>query len=210
MNENGMIAEERKDVPVSAAVAAAEDDSAAEHVFPAEENVSEGQAAPKKKKRIPSQVREFIIRVIATAMAVWVTLTFLIGIHVCHSDTCYPMVKDGDLCVTWLPGEPSRGDLIVYRHNGETTFGRVAALPGDRVEIKDGTVWVNGYVALQEQLQMPENGAVAVEIPLTVPEKSVFVLSDNSSDINDSRLYGAIPFDDCRGSVVFLMRRRGF
>ena len=128
----------------------------------------------------------------------------------CHSDTCYPMVKDGDLCVTWRPEAPTQVDLIVYQHNGETRFGRVAAISGDRVEIKDGVVWVNGCIAMQEMLSHPSQDAAKAKFPLTVPEKSVFILSDNLSDSNDSRLYGTIPLDECCGSVIFLMRRRGF
>lgn len=177
----------------------------------ASDNGTEDESAPAaKRKKLPREIREFIIRITATVVVVWVTLTFLFGIYICHSDTCYPMVKDGDLCITWRPDTPAQGDLIVYRHNGTICFGRVAALPGDRVELNDGGVWVNGYVALTSPGSDASLGAVKTKFPLTVPEKSVFVLSDNSSDPNDSRLYGAIPLSDCCGSVVFLMRRRGF
>ena len=163
-----------------------------------------------KKKRIPRELKEFLIRIAATAGVIWLALTFLVGIHMCHSDTCYPMVKDGDLCVTWLPGSPSQGDLIVYKHNGETCFGRVAAVAGDRVEIVGGAVWVNGYIVQTGTVQNGTGSIVEAKSPLTVPEGSVFVLSDNSSDVNDSRLFGTIPLSDYRGSVIFLMRRRGF
>ena len=146
-------------------------------------------------RKIPRRVWEFIIRVTATVVAVWISLTFLFGIYICHSDTCYPMVKDGDLCVTWLPAPPEQGDLIVYSHDGETRFGRVAAVSGD---------------ALSETLPDAYGIVREAAFPMTVPDGSVFVLSDNISDINDSRTLGAIPLGDCHGSVVFMMRRRGF
>lgn len=77
-----------------------------------EESVrTDTSAAPRKKKKLPREVREFLIRIAATAAVVWAALTFLFGIYVCHSDTCYPMVKDGDLCVTWNPPRPRRGIL---------------------------------------------------------------------------------------------------
>ena len=88
-----------------------------------------------KKRKFPRELREFLIRITATVIVLWFTLTFLIGVYICHSNTCYPMVKDGDLCVTWRPETPSQGDLIVYMHNGEPCFGRVAAIPGDKVTI---------------------------------------------------------------------------
>lgn len=173
----------------------------------AEENKQTPHA---KKKKLPREVKEFIIRIAATIIAVWLMLTFLFGVYMCHSDTCYPMVKDGDLCVTWRPEAPAQGDLIVYKHNEETRFGRVTAVSGDRVEIIDGVIWVNGYIAREELLYNSSNGVVEAKFPLTVPENSVFVLSDNIADTNDSRIYGAIPLDECCGSVAFLMRRRGF
>ena len=163
-----------------------------------------------KKRKFPRELREFLIRITATVIVLWFTLTFLIGVYICHSNTCYPMVKDGDLCVTWRPETPSQGDLIVYMHNGEPCFGRVAAIPGDKVTISEGIVWVNGFIAQAAPTTGSFDTAVEEQSPFTVPEDSVFVLNDNSSDTNDSRLFGTIPLSECRGSVIFLMRRRGF
>lgn len=98
----------------------------------------------------------------------------------------------------------------MYRHDGETRFGRVAATEGDRVELTGGVVWVNGYVARPDPLPEASDGSGGSVFPLTVPEGSIFVLSDNGSDTSDSRLFGAVPVGDCCGKVVFLMRRRGF
>ncbi len=218
MYHDGSVTETRKDD----AVPQPDEDRLTEQPETSDPLTSDEKAAPPsarkagqpsshgKKKGLAREVREFIIRVAATLVIVWLTLTFLFGIYMSHSDACSPMVKDGDLCITWRPAVPSQGDVIVYRHNGATGFGRVAAVSGDRVEIRDGVVWVNGYVAAQELQNSTLPGADAGEFPLTVPENSVFVLNDNLSDVNDSRTYGAIPIDECCGSVVFLMRRRGF
>ncbi len=177
---------------------------------PAEDETASQHKNPKINKKLPQVAKEFIIRIAATAIAVWIALTFVIGIYICHSDTCYPMVKDGDLCVTLRPQAPGQGDLVVYRHEGEIRFGRVAATAGDSIDIKDGVVWVNGYIALSDPLPDTYDGAAEAGYPLTVPENSVFVLSDNSYDTKDSRLFGAVPLSDCCGKVIFLMRRRGF
>ena len=119
------------------------------------------------------------------------------------------MVRDGDLCVTWKPGTPSAGELIIYEHDGKECFGRVIANGGDRVEIRDGFVYVNGFAASQNEFQTAPDGSSVVSFPYTVPQNCLFVLCDNSADTNDSRSYGAISLDDCRGKVIFLMRRRG-
>ena len=67
-----------------------------------------------------------------------------------------------------------------------------------------------GFAALSETLPDAYGIVREAAFPMTVPDGSVFVLSDNLSDINDSRTIGAIPLADCHGSVVFMMRRRGF
>lgn len=175
----------------------------------AEKQISGINAADTRKKTSLSPLIEFFIRILATVLAIWLLLTFVTGIFVCHTDTCSPMVKDGDLCVTWKIGTHTSGDLMIYHRNGRTKFGRVVAIAGDKVEIKDNVVWVNGYVAVQEPLANPFGGTPAVRFPYTVPEQSVFVLCDNTASVDDSRTYGAVSLADSQGKVIFLMRRRG-
>ena len=179
---------------------------------PAKESVSgrgDAPAAETHKKKSLSPAVECLLRWGATALAAWLLLTFVIGVYVCHSDACSPMVKDGDLCIAWRIGVPSAGDLIFYRHDGQMRFGRVAAVAGDQVDVKDSTVWVNGYVAVQETSANVTVDTSSVRFPYTVPDESLFVLCDNRADNGDSRTYGAISLADCRGKVIFLMRRRG-
>lgn len=51
-------------------------------------------------------------------------------------------------------GEPQLGDVVVFRHpvNGEDFIKRVMGLPGDKVQVKDGVVHINGKAAPQEQV----------------------------------------------------------
>jgi signal peptidase I len=47
--------------------------------------------------------------------------------------------------------EPERGDVVVFRHptNGQDFIKRVIGLPGDRIEMRDGVLFINGEAAPQ-------------------------------------------------------------
>jgi signal peptidase I len=53
----------------------------------------------------------------------------------------------------FLGKEPKLGDVIVFRHpvNGEDFIKRLMGLPGDKVQLKDSVVFINGVEAVQEQ-----------------------------------------------------------
>ncbi len=143
-----------------------------------------------------------------TALVLLVVFNFIAGVHVCHTYSAYPTIRDGDFCLTYRLAEPKQGTMIVYDHDGEVKFGRVIAFAGDMVSIANDYVTVNGY-GLSEKVVYPttQEGS-AISYPYEVPDNCVFVLNDYRSDISDSRTYGGIPLEDTEGAVVFTMRMR--
>lgn len=164
---------------------------------------------PKKKRTAKSYAISFFIKVAITAIVLWVLLTMIAGVFVCHDNSAYPMIKDGDLCITYRLGKFAQGDVIAYKVNGEFRFGRVIAAEGDSVDIMSDYVTVNGYGVFDDTLYPTTSEGASITFPYTVSENCVFVLNDYRSDISDSRTFGAIRLDDVQGKVVFVMRRRG-
>jgi signal peptidase I len=85
-------------------------------------------------------------------------------------------------------GGPQRGDIIVFRSPGSADkdfIKRVIGLPGERVKVLDGDVFVNG-----ERLSEPYlvHHATYDFSERTVPSDSYFVLGDNRPNSSDSHL----------------------
>ncbi|SDA19941.1 signal peptidase I [Ruminococcus sp. YE71] len=174
------------------------------------QNAPKSEEKPKKKKRTASGYAvRFFVKIAVTALAVWLLLTFVAGIHICHTNSAYPSIRDGEFCLTYRLARPAQGTMIVYRHDGEIRFGRVIAFGGETVDIKDSSVTVDDY-ALSENVVYPTSSEGSdIDYPYQVPKDRVFVLNDYRSDNSDSRRYGGIPLDDVEGAVVFTMRMRG-
>ena len=100
---------------------------------------------------------------------------------------------------------PIRGEIIVFRfpdpnpNNQKRDFvKRVIGVPGDKIAIADGVVWVNGeplyegYLRFRDAFNLDER---------VLKEKHYFVLGDNRTGSNDSRAWGAVPEENILGKV---------
>lgn len=164
---------------------------------------------PKKKRTAASYALSFFIKLGVSAAVIWILLTFVACVFICHSNTAYPAIRDGDFCLTCRLAKPEQGKVIAYLHDGAVRFGRVIASGGDTVSIYTDYITVNDYCISDETVYPTSPEGSAVSYPYTVPENCVFVLNDYRSDLSDSRTFGGIPQEELRGVVVFIMRIRG-
>lgn len=84
-----------------------------------------------------------------------------------------------------------RNDLVIVEQSGSEhnyySVERVIGLPGEEIQIKDGSVYIDGE-KLKEKYDFPvmENGGLALE-PVILDEDEYFVLCDNRNNGEDSR-----------------------
>ena len=164
---------------------------------------------PKKKRTAAHYAVSFFGKVAGTAVVLWFLLTFVAGIFICHTNSAYPTIRDGEFCLTYRLAELRQGSMIVYRQDGEIRFGRVIAFSGDKVGIFPDSVQVNDYSITDTSLFPTSPDGSSISYPYFVPDNCVFVLNEYRSDLSDSRTYGGIPLNAVQGKVVFTMRMRG-
>ena len=182
-----------------------------------EENTPKGKTPKKKKKKKKKKTTKqiiigFLIKLAATALAVWLLLTFVLGVTIYYGNNMHPALRDGDLIISLRLQRPYLNAAVLYEHDGKTCLGRVVGMPGNVIDISDvGALTVNG-IAPAEEVFYPTYRCETSNItyPYTVGEDKVFILNDFRSDTNDSRAFGAVDISDVKGPVLIMLRRRGF
>jgi signal peptidase I len=104
----------------------------------------------------------------------------------------FESISRGDTVVFWFPRDPSKSYIK-----------RVVGLPGDLVEIRAGSVYVNGS-PLAEPYVPPEYRDRNSMPSARIPADHYFVLGDHRSSSNDSRLWGPVPSHAIYGKAVFV------
>ncbi len=106
---------------------------------------------------------------------------------------------------------PKRGDVIVFIYPEDKSkdfIKRLVGFPGDVVEIKGGSIYINDKPAPEaifNQIYYYNRGQLdAPGQKMVVPKDSYFVLGDNSATSKDSRYWGFVPKDNLLGQAIII------
>ena len=154
-----------------------------------------------------------ILEVIVFAVAIFLFIYLLVlQPHKIKGASMHPNFPDGEYLltdkVTYRFGEPKRGDVIVFKAptaNGDEFIKRIIGLPGEKVSVKNGKIYINEKTLeekyLDASLITSAGYFLQEDQSVTVPEGEYFVLGDNRPVSSDSRRWGVVPRKDIIGKV---------
>jgi signal peptidase I len=147
---------------------------------------------------------------VAIAVLVFVGLRLTIQTYVIYGPSMQPNFYEHQrLLVSKLVysfHDPERGDVIIFRppYEGRDSFiKRVIGLPGERVEMRQGKVYIHQADGTILELDEPyiEDPAIRQYFSDVIPEGEYFVLGDNRNNTDDSRNGWTVPAEDIIGKA---------
>jgi signal peptidase I len=104
-------------------------------------------------------------------------------------------IEHGDTVVFWYPEDRSKSYIK-----------RVIGVPGDRIRIDNGQVYVNGRALVEDYVPANERDHSSWRDgeDQVVPEGQYFVLGDHRNSSSDSRTWGYVPRGNIYGKAVFV------
>jgi len=161
------------------------------------ENKIENNKEKKKwdKKSIIKEIRDYVFLIVLAFALAFLMNKFVYANAEVPTGSMIPIVQPGDRLIVnrlaYLFEEPQRGDIVmfIYPDNEKDNYlKRIIGLPGEKVEIRDGLVYINdSKKPLSEPyLNDPPNGDFG---PYNVPEGCYFMLGDNRDISQDARYW---------------------
>ena len=164
---------------------------------------TQAPAAPKRKQPTSLLVREIAETLLLTLFIFWI-VNAATGRFRIEGHSMLPTLQEGEYVIinklSYYLEDPDRGDIIVLHFPNDRSrdfIKRVVGVPGDRIEVSNGVVKVNG-IALDEPYI---NANPSYAGSWDVPEEHYFVLGDNRNNSSDSHNWSFLPREDIVGKA---------
>ncbi len=152
-----------------------------------------------------------LLEVVVFSVAIFLFVYLLIlQPHKIKGTSMEPNFPDGEYLltdkVTFRVRDPKRGDVIVFEAPdapGEEYIKRIIGLPGEKVHLSNGNVYINDEKLDEHYLVSNLPTTAGIFLPdnqdIIVPNSNYFVLGDNRPASSDSRTWGFVAKDKISG-----------
>jgi signal peptidase I len=185
----------------------------------------------KKSEKKKSVVREYVEAIVVAILLALVIRQFAVQAFRIPSGSMEDTLLVGDFLLASkfiygptipftdirLPGirKPRTGDIVIFKYprNPKKDFiKRVIATEGQRVEVKDKVVYVDGEILpFPPESKFTDRRVLSRGVshrdnygPVTVPQDAFFVMGDNRDNSQDGRYWGFVPMKNLKGKAMIL------
>ncbi|WP_033828988.1 signal peptidase I [Bacillus andreraoultii] len=166
--------------------------------------------------RVSDELLSWIKSILIALVVVFLCRKFLFVPSTVYGESMEPTFSSHDRIIIGKNSEIERFDVIVLNapNSDEQYIKRVIGLPGDKIEMKNDNLYINGKIYDEPYLKSMKaehrTSKITEDFTLkdltgetVVPKNSLFVLGDNRLVSRDSRRFGFISFDQVVGEVKF-------
>ncbi len=162
-------------------------------------NFEDESKKERKRQLIKESIRWAIEIGIVIIIAFFIVFFFMSRVVMLGGSMENTLVNGQEVIVNkaaYLVLSPSRNDVIAFYQTDEAesaeddhliTFRRVVGLPGEKVQIKEGSVYIDGEKLEEKYDFIPMESGGLAENEITLGEDEYFVLGDSRNDSEDSR-----------------------
>ena len=189
---------------------------AAEPVAPTEADTARSVSRAKQRSSTRNLL-EWVAVIVGAVLVALLIKTFVVQAFRIPSESMVPTLEVGDrVLVNKLSYDAhglNRGDVVVFERPPGLPSGpddpkdlikRVIGLPGDTVVARDGSIYIDDQRL--DEPYLPENIATYnLDVPVTISEGEVWVMGDNRTNSEDSRVFGPIDDDSIVGRAFMIM-----
>lgn len=158
------------------------------------------------------EAKEWIRSILTAVVIAFLIKTFIFNTTYVLGNSMSPTLHEKDRLVAikvplYFSG-PNRGDVVVLEAPDDASkdyIKRVIGIEGDRVEISNGKVYLNGEELYEDYIEESAYTHIYLESSWIVGEGEVFLLGDNRLEgaSKDSRYFGCVKIETLKGITGF-------